>query len=51
MGIPASGNHVETTGNDVGAMREGEVVERWCEQDMLSLLTQLGAIDRAKSPT
>ena len=29
LGIPASGNHVETTGNDVGAMREGKVVERW----------------------
>lgn len=51
MGIPPSGNRIETTGNDVGAMREGKVVERWCEQDMLSLLTQLGAIDAAPSPT
>ena len=51
MGIPPSGNHIETTGNDVGVMREGKLVERWCEQDMLSLLTQLGAIDTAKSPT
>ena len=51
LGIPASGNHVETTGNDVGAMREGKVAERWCEQDMLSLLTQIGAIDAAQSPT
>ncbi len=51
MGIPASGNHIETTGNDVGVMREGKVVERWCEQDLLSLLTQLGALDSSKSPT
>lgn len=49
MGIPPSGNRIETTGNDVGLMREGKVVERWCEQDMLSLLTQLGAIDAAPS--
>lgn len=49
MGIPPSGNRIETTGNDVGLMREGKVVERWCEQDMLSLLTQLGAIDAVPS--
>lgn len=51
MGIPASGNHIETTGNDVGVMREGKLVERWCEQDLLSLLTQLGALDPSQSPT
>lgn len=51
LGIPPSGNHIETTGNDVAVMREGKVVERWCEQDLLSLLTQLGALDPAKSPT
>lgn len=51
LGIPASGNHIETTGNDVAVMREGKLVERWCEQDMLSLLTQFGAIDAAKSQT
>lgn len=51
MGIPASGNHVETTGNDVGVMRDGKLVERWCEQDQLALMTQLGAIDASKSPT
>ncbi len=51
MGIPASGNRIEITGNDVGAMRDGKLVERWCEQDMLSLMTQLGAIDASKSQT
>ncbi len=50
LGIPASGNHIETTGNDVAVMREGKVLERWCEQDLLSLMTQLGAIDAPASP-
>ena len=51
MGIPPSGNHIEITGNDVGTMRDGKLAERWCEQDMLSLMTQLGAIDASKSQT
>lgn len=38
-------------GNDVGVMREGKLVERGYEQDMLSLLTQIRAIDVATSPT
>ncbi len=51
LGIPASHNHVETTGNDVAVLRDGKLVERWCEQDLLSLMTQLGAIDPSMSPT
>ena len=51
LGIPASHNHVETTGNDVAVVRDDKMLERWCEQDLLSLLTQLGAIDASMSPT
>lgn len=51
LGIPPSHNHVETTGNDFAVMRDGKLVERWCEQDLLSLMGQLGAIDPAMSPT
>ena len=51
LGIPASHNHVETTGNDVAVVRDGKLLERWCEQDLLALLTQLGAMDASMSPT
>ena len=51
LGIPPSNNHVETTGNDVAVVRDGQIEERWCEQDLLSLMSQLGAIDPAMSPT
>jgi len=51
LGIPASHNHVETTGNDVAVLRDGKIEERWCEQDLLSLMSQLGAIDPSLSPT
>jgi len=51
LGIPPSHNHVETTGNDVAVVRDGKIEERWCEQDLLSLMSQLGAIDPSMSPT
>lgn len=44
MGVPASGNRVEMTGNDLGVMRDGKLAEMWGEMDGLSLMTQLGAI-------
>ena len=50
MGIPASGNPIETTGNDVAVLRDGKLEKRWCEQDQLSLMVQIGAIDLATSP-
>ena len=51
MGIPATGNPIETTGNDVAVLREGKLETRWCEQDQLSLMIQIGAIDLSTSPT
>ena len=50
MGVPASGNRIETTGNDVAVLRDGKLETRWCEQDQLSLMVQIGAIDLATSP-
>ena len=51
MGVPPSGNPVETTGNDVAVLRENKLEKRWCEQDQLSLMVQIGAIDPSRSPT
>lgn len=45
MGVPPSGNEVEVTGNDIGIMRDGKLAELWAELDMLSVMTQLGAIE------
>lgn len=44
LGVPASGNVIEITGNDLGVMRDGKLAELWGEVDMLSLMTQMGAI-------
>lgn len=45
MGVPASGNRIEITGNDLGVMRDGKLAEMWAEMDMLSVMTQLGAVE------
>lgn len=45
MGTPASGNRVDITGNDIGVMRDGRLTEMWGEVDMLSVMTQLVAIE------
>lgn len=45
MGVPASGNRIEITGNDFGVVRDGKLAEMWAEMDMLSVMTQLGAIE------
>lgn len=45
MGIAATGNEIEITGNDLGVMRDGKLAEMWSEMDMLSLMAQLGAVE------
>lgn len=45
MGIPASGNEITISGNDIGVMRDGKLAESWGEMDNLSLMTQLGAME------
>ena len=44
MGVPASGNRVEISGNDIGILRDGKLAELWTEVDMLDVMTQLGAM-------
>lgn len=46
MGVPASGNRIELSGNDLGVMRDGKLAELWSEIDMMSLMTQLGALEQ-----
>lgn len=47
LGIPPSGNRVEMAFNDLGTLRDGQLAELWTETDMLSLMTQLGALEGA----
>jgi predicted ester cyclase len=44
MGVPATGRPVVMNGHTILSFRDGRVVERWTTSDLLSLLTQLGAI-------
>jgi len=43
-GIPATGKMVTLTGIDIFRFADGQVVERWGERDVLSLMRQLGVI-------
>lgn len=42
--IPASGNHVTTTGITIARFRDGKMVEDWHHADTLGFMVQLGAI-------
>ncbi len=44
MGIPASGKHVEVTVMDLIRVENGMYVEHWGIADMMTLMTQIGAI-------
>ena len=44
QGIPPTGNPVSMTGIAVDCVRNGEIVERWLNHDLLGLMQQLGAI-------
>jgi len=43
MGVPASGNKVDLSGQSFFRFEDGRVVERWQALDGATLLTQLGA--------
>lgn len=49
LGIPPTGNKLDVTGNDLGVMRDGKLVESWGETDMMALMTQVGAIEPPNS--
>ncbi len=44
MGVPATGNRVEVTGQSFFRFKDGQVAERWQQLDAVTLLTQLGAL-------
>ena len=44
MGVPATGNKVEVTGQSFFRFVDGRVAERWQQMDTVTLLTQLGAM-------
>jgi predicted ester cyclase len=44
MGVAASGNQVTMSVQNIYRFRDGKVVERWSNPDLLSLMVQIGAI-------
>jgi steroid delta-isomerase-like uncharacterized protein len=44
MGIPASGNPVTITGIDILRIVDGQIAERWAEDNALELMGQIGAL-------
>ena len=41
-GVAPTGKHVAFTGINIYPLRDGKIIERWAEEDGLSLLQQLG---------
>ena len=44
MGVPATGNDIEISGQSFFRFEDGRVVERWQALDAVPLLTQIGAL-------
>jgi predicted ester cyclase len=44
MGVPPSGNQVTFSVQNIYRFRDGKVVERWSNADLLGLMVQIGAI-------
>ena len=44
LGIPATGNQVETEGLAVHRVRDGKIVEYWAVTDVARVLQQVGAL-------
>jgi steroid delta-isomerase-like uncharacterized protein len=42
MGMPATGKHVKITGFTIDRISGGQIVERWHQMDMASMMRQLG---------
>ena len=47
MGIPASGNHITSTGISIDRVADGKVAESWVQWDNLGLMQQVGAGETA----
>lgn len=50
MGIPATGRRVRLPGIFIARVRDGKIAEYWREEDMLSLMQQLGVSAPASAP-
>jgi predicted ester cyclase len=44
LGIPATGNEVETEGLAVHRVRDGKIAEYWAVTDVARVLQQVGAL-------
>ena len=44
MGVPATGNDIDISGQSFFRFEDGRVVERWQAMDAVPLLTQIGAM-------
>lgn len=44
LSIPASGNPVTITGIDILRIADGQIAERWAEDNALELMGQIGAL-------
>jgi steroid delta-isomerase-like uncharacterized protein len=44
LGVPATGRDIEINGITILRFRDGLMVERWSQADMLGLLVQFGAV-------
>ena len=44
MGVPATGRTVQLPGINIFRLRDGKIVERWGNLDMLGFLTELGVV-------
>src|SRR5438477_848502 len=44
LGFPATGKSFETVSANIGRFRNGQAVEHWSEQGMLSMLMQIGVL-------
>ena len=45
-GAPATGNEMKMTSITIHRIAGGKLVEKWAEKDMISLLTQLGVMQK-----
>ncbi len=43
-GIPATGNELRMTATVIHRIRDGKLVEKWSDKDVLGFLVQLGVI-------
>ena len=44
MGVPATGNAVDVEGQSFFRFEDGRLAERWQALDVVSLMTQIGAL-------